>query len=364
MGAALPVHTKEWAMNSSRPTLDQVAAEAGVSRATASRAINGGSKVSPTAQAQVNEAIARLGYIPNRAARSLVTNRTDSIGLIIPEPDERVLTDPFFASVIRGLNIALKGTDIQLVLLIVQPGDPVSRIARYLNNGHLDGAVVVSHHKGDEFEQVIVGSHTPCVMIGRPFDRAKELTFVDLDNRSGGRIATEHLIAQGRTRIAHLAGPEDMAAGIDRKLGWHDALASGGLEPGPVTVGEFTTAAGIAGMKQILAEDPNIDAVFAGSDLMAVGALQVLRELGLRVPQDIAVVGFDNLGVSEVANPPLTSITNPVIEMAQWAAYELLHGIGHLTEQQLPVGLHAKVVARESGGIILPPVLVERSSSQ
>ncbi len=350
-------------MDSSRPTLDQVAAAAGVSRATASRAINGGNKVSPDAQAAVDAAIARLGYIPNRAARSLVTKRADSIGLIIPEPDERVLSDPFFASVIRGLNVALKGTEIQLVLLIAQPGDPASRLARYLNNGHLDGAIVVSHHKGDEYEDVIAGSRIPCVIMGRPFDTARGLTYIDMQNRAGGQLATEHLIAQGRTNIAHIGGPQDMTAGVDRKKGWRDALKGAGLVPGPVVTGDFTTVAGYEGMTEILEQDPSIDAVFAGSDLIALGAIQVLRERGLRIPQDIAIVGFDNLGVSATTDPPLTSVTNSVKEMARWAANELLIKVGYFAEGHLPGDLSIEGVVRAEGAVVLPAVLIERESS-
>lgn len=345
------------------PTLEQVAAEAGVSRSTASRAINGGSKVSPTAQLAVDAAIARLGYIPNRAARSLVTRRTDSIGLIVPEPDERVLSDPFFASVIRGLNVALKETEIQLVLLIANPGESASRVSRYLNNGHLDGAIVVSHHEGDEFEKVIVNSRTPCVFVGRPFDTTHNIKYVDLNNEAGGRVATEHLIARGRTNIAHISGPLDMAAGLDRRAGWYSALESAGLAPGPVVDGEFTTAAGAAAMEKILAADPSTDAVFAGSDLMALGALQVLQERGLRVPQDVAVVGYDNLGVSETSSPPLTTVVNAVTEMTRWAASELLYILGHITEAERTLGLNTEGVVRTTDSIILPAVLVERASS-
>lgn len=345
------------------PTLEQVAAEAGVSRSTASRAINGGSKVSPTAQKAVDAAIARLRYVPNRAARSLVTKRTDSIGLIVPEPDERVLSDPFFASVIRGLNVALQDTDIQLVLLIANPGETISRISRYLSRGHLDGAIVVSHHEGDEFEEMILNSRTPCVFVGRPFGAAEGLKYVDLDNEAGGRIATEHLIARGRRNIAHIAGPADMSAGTDRKRGWHSALEQASLEPGPVFSGEFTTATGSAAMEWILDSDPSIDAVFAGSDLMAIGALQVLRQRGMRVPQDVAVVGYDNLGVSESSSPPLTTVVNPVNEMTRWAVSELLYVLGHLTEEERSQGLQTNGVVRTENSIILPPILIERSSS-
>ena len=350
-------------MNNQMPTLEEVAAAAGVSRSTASRAINGGSRVSPEAQAAVDAAIARLGYIPNRAARSLVTRRTESIGLIVPEPDARVLSDPFFASVIRGMNIALKDTDIQLVLLIAQPGDSTSRFRRYLNNGHVDGAIVVSHHRKDQLEELILQSRLPAVFVGRPFALAESIRVVDVDNVAGGQVATEHLIARGRKRIAHISGPTDMSAGVDRRAGWLRAHAAAGLEPGPVYGGEFTEAIGAEAMERILAEDPTIDAVFAASDLMALGALRVLQHHGKRVPEDISVVGYDNLGVAASATPPLTTAVNPVSDMTRLATFELLYQLGYIDEDERHGGLDINGVVRTDTSIILPAVLVERESS-
>lgn len=350
-------------MSNRIPTLEEVALAAGVSRSTASRAINGGSKVSPEAQAAVDAAIARLGYIPNRAARSLVTRRTESIALVVPEPDVRVLSDPFFAATIRGINSALKESDIQLVLLISQPGDSSARISRYLMNGHVDGAIVVSHHREDQLEELVLKSRLPSVFVGRPFSRASELTTVDVDNVAGGRVATEHLLSRGCRRIAHISGPSDMTAGEDRASGWRQALAAAGVAPGPVRGGEFTSVMGAAAMEDILAEDPSIDAVFAGSDLMAVGALRVLEKHGRRVPEDVAVVGYDDLGVAATAMPPLTTVVNPVSEMAKWATSELLFILGYITADERHAGLDTAGVVREGNMIVLPTVLVERASS-
>lgn len=196
------------------PTLEEVARRAGVSRSTASRAINGGLKVSPAAQAAVDAAIAELAYTPNRAARSLVTRRTDSIALVVPEPDERVLSDPYFAGTLRGISEALDPTDIQLVLLIARRGEETQRTTRYLLNRHVDGAVVVSHHRDDALDRVLHDSRLPTVFVGRPWAAAEGMSYVDVDNEHGGRTATEHLIAAGCTRIGTIAGPLDMA---DRK---------------------------------------------------------------------------------------------------------------------------------------------------
>lgn len=308
------------------PTLDDVARAAGVSRSTASRAINGGDRVSPEAQTAVDDAVARLGYAPNRAARSLVTRRTDSIALVVPEPDARILTDPFLAGVLRGVSEGLTATELQLVLLLARPGEPPGHIARYLRSGHVDGVIVASHHKEDQLESELMRSHLPSVFVGRPFD-TESLHFVDVDNASGGRTATQRLVDRGCTRVATITGPLDMTAAVDRHAAWQHTLEDAGLPAVAVENGDFTVAGGAAAMERILERHPDVDGVFAASDLMATGALQVLRETGRRVPDDVALVGFDALG-AERTTPRLTTVLQPVVEMVTAATATLLDVLG------------------------------------
>ena len=309
------------------PTLEQVAERAGVSRSTASRAINGGLRVSPEALASVEAAVADLGYTPNRAARSLVTRRTDSIALVVPEPDERVLSDPFFAGTLNGLSASLADSDIQVVLVIARPGDS-ARTIRYLRNGHVDGAIVVSHHRDDSLDRALVELGLPSVFVGRPLSANDEpdapLQYVDTDNVEGGRLATQHLIDRGRRRIGTVAGPADMSAGIDRLIGWRAAMLAAGLPDDAVEHGDFTIPSGATAVRRLLAAHPDLDAVFVASDLMATGALSALAELGREVPRDIAIVGYDNLGVAASTQPPLTSVIQPVVAMARAAGLRLL----------------------------------------
>lgn len=330
------------------PTLEEVARAAGVSRSTASRAINGGLKVSPAAQAAVDAAIAQLGYIPNRAARSLVTRRTDSVALVVPEPDERVLTDPYFAGTLQGITAALEPTTIQLILLIARRDEGSSRTASYLANRHVDGAVVVSHHRDDGLNQVLVDSGLPCVFVGRPWTGADVLPYVDLDNSHAGRTATEYLIKTGCTRIGTIAGPLDMAAGVDRLSGWRSALQTAGLSDEAMVRGDFTSDGGAAAMERLLAAHPDIDGVFAASDLMAAGAIAALRRHGRSVPGDIRVVGFDDLGVAVSTAPTLTTIHNPVVEMSRAAADLLLGILSGADEPTQPVIFASELVIRES----------------
>ena len=314
------------------PTLVDVAALAGVSRSTASRAINGGTKVSLGAQAAVDAAVDDLGYEPNRAARSLVTRRTDSIALVVPEPDEKVLTDPFFAGTLRGLGAALEHTEFQLVLVIARRHDEHPRAApRYLRRGHVDGAIVVSHHRDDGLGSVLAASRLPSVFVGRPLGTDHLLPYVDLDNLGGGRVATQHLVDVGCRRIATITGPLDMAAGLDRFRGWREVLTDAGRATVAIEHGDFTSAGGARAAAALMNEHPDTDGIFVASDLMAVGAMAVLAEWGLRVPEDVRIVGFDRLGVHESTRPALTTVTNPVVAMARRAGEILLDQIatGH-----------------------------------
>ena len=334
----------------SSPTLDEVAKLAGVSRATASRAINGADRVSPKARAAVEAAVRTLGYSPNPAARSLVTRRTDSIAVVVPEPDERVFADPFFARTLRGTTQVLSERDLQLVLLLARPGEEEARTLRYLRNRHVDGALVVSHHRHDTLAGHLADLHLPCVFIGRPWNSADRVAYVDTDNVAGGREATEELISRGRRRIGTIAGPADMSAGIDRLAGWRSAVLAAGQDDKAVEHGDFTEHGGEAAAKKLLDRHPELDGIVVASDLMAVGALKVLKAAGRRVPEDVAVIGYDDLGVSERADPPLTTIRNPIREMAEQATRLLLEQIdGDRTARAMRV--------------IFPPALGRRDST-
>ncbi|WP_344102294.1 LacI family DNA-binding transcriptional regulator [Myceligenerans crystallogenes] len=336
--------------NDGPPTLDDVARTAGVSRSTASRAINGGLRVSPEAQAAVDDAVARLGYSPNRAARSLVTRRTDSIALVVPEPDGRILTDPFLAGTLRGVSDALAGTDLQLVLLLARPGEHPGQMARYLRSGHVDGVIVTSHHRGDHLEAELAGGKLPAVFVGRPFasDDAG-LHWVDVDNVTGGRLATRRLIERGCRRIATVTGPLDMTAAVDRFAGWREEMAATGLPDDAYVEGDFTVSGGTAATQHLLDEHPDVDAIFIASDLMAEGALHALAARGISVPGDIAVTGFDDLGIAASATPRLTTVRNPVVEMVNAATSTLLT---MLAGEQVP-----------SAPLIMDAVLIEGASA-
>ena len=336
--------------NGSSPTLDEVAVLAGVSRATASRAVNGGNRVSPRSLAAVQAAVRTLGYSPNPAARSLVTRRTDSVAVVVPEPDERVFHDPFFARTLRGVNQILSERDLQLVLLMARPGEQETRMLRYLSRRHVDGVIVVSHHRSDHLADHLADLRLPCVFVGRPWTSADRVAYVDTDNVAGGRAAAQVLLDRGCRRIGTIAGPEDMTAGVDRLQGWRDALRDAGLDDDAVEHGDFTEEGGAEAARRLLDAHPDLDGIVAASDLMAVGALATLRAAGRRVPDDVALVGYDDVGVAERAEPPLTTVRNPIREMAEQATRLLLEQVD---------GDHPDHVMR----VVFPPALVRRTSA-
>lgn len=330
----------------SAPTLVDVARLAGVSRATASRAINGGSHVSAEVRRRVDEAVRELGYRPNAAARSLVTRRTDSIAVVIPESDQRLFTDPFFATILHGVTAELASTNLQIVLLIGHRGDG-SRFLDYLRHGHTDGAIVVSHHHGDGVASTLAEIDMPSVLVGRPWSADNPVTYVDVDNHAGGVLAAERLIARGARRIGALAGPTDMGAAVDRLAGWRTTMEAAGLPTDAVVQTDWTAEASARAMAQMLAEHPDIDALFVASDLMASAALPVLARHGRRVPDDVAVVGFDDMELATRTTPPLTTVVNPAGEMARRSVAMLLEQLAG-TGGSESVLLPTRLVVRES----------------
>ncbi len=307
-------------------TIEEVAAAAGVSRSTVSRVVNGSTSVSPSAEERVRAAIAKLHYVPNQAARSLASRQTKAVALMVPEDVSRFFGDPFIASVVEGAHhrLTASGYVFTLVLVGEETGE---RTIAYLRGGSVDGVIVVSHHSRDAFVDRIAGV-VPVVFGGRPTrKRAGESEYyVDVDNGEGGRLATAHLIERGRRRIATIAGPSDMPAGIDRLSGYRQALADAGLAEGTVAIGDFSELGGAAAMREILA-DGTPDGVFVASDLMAKGALAVLAEAGLRVPQDVAIVGFDDSSIARELTPALTTVRQPALgDLVAQRLIEILSG--------------------------------------
>lgn len=328
-------------------TLEQVAAAARVSRATASRVVNGDQRVGGDARAAVEEAVRLLGYVPNRAARSLVTRRSDSVAVVIPEPTDQLFGDPFFPRLLRGVTDVLEADETQLVLLMPQSAQGENRLSRYLSAGHADGVLLASLHGDDPLPHDLQARGIPVVVGGRP--RVPGITYVDVDNRGGAAAAVGHLLEAGRRRVATIAGPQDMPAGADRLGGYRDAIAgSADGEQLIVEADGFSFDAGRTAMEQLLRRAPNLDAVFVASDLMALGAVTALRAAGRRIPDEVAVVGFDDSPLAESVDPPLSSVRQPAEEMGREMTRLLLETIRRPGGAPRRVILDTRLVVRAS----------------
>ncbi len=392
------------------PTLEDVARAAGVSRATVSRVVNGVRNVDPAIRQAVQRAVAATGYVPNRAARSLVTRRSGTVALVVSGAGSgagskaadvrdgfaaRVFEDPFFGRVVSGVVRALRPAGVHPVLMFADTGEDRAEVLAYLAQGSADGALLVTTHPRDPLPGMLAAAALPAVLFARPA-AGVPLDHVDLRHREGGALAARHLLALGRGRLAAIGGPADVPASRERMAGFREAAAGydgldglDGLDgrKGPggpggpggpdghggqnghdrqngrraapghdrpavlrVAEGDFTLDGGERAMRCLLAEQPDLDGVFAANDLMAQGACLVLREHGRRIPDDVAVVGFDDSGAASACRPRLTTVRQPVEDMAAEMVRLLLDRV-------------AGTAAPEPASVLFAPALVIRDSA-
>ncbi|MFF7449747.1 MULTISPECIES: substrate-binding domain-containing protein [unclassified Streptomyces] len=332
-----------------RPTIITVAARAGVGRTTVSRVINGSELVSEKARAAVLAAIAELNYVPNSVARGLVTSRTNSVALVIPESEARLGSEPYFSAVIRGVSTALAETRTQLQLVLIRDQSERDQLTKSVAERRVDGVLLVSVHQHDPLPGLLEEMGLPTVLAGRR-SPDESLSHVHSDNTGGAAAAVDHLLARGRRTVATISGPLDMEVGRSRLQGWREALEKAGHRGTDrlVTSADFTEEGGAAAMRSLLERVPELDAVFVASDVMAAGALAELRRQGRRVPDDVAVVGFDDSIIARHTNPPLTTVRQPVEEIGAMIARILLEEINDPETPRRRVTLPTELVVRES----------------
>ncbi|NGY65229.1 LacI family transcriptional regulator [Lentzea sp. NEAU-D13] len=330
------------------PTIIDVADHAGVSRGTVSRVLQGGHKVSPASQEAVHAAIRKLGYVVNRAARSLVTQRAGSVAFLLSEPQERFFEDPNFTTLLRGCTTALGEHDIPLVLITAGTEAERRRVTPFLSTHHVDGVLLISSHRGNPMIDHLRQANLPFVCCGKPLGERGAMSYVAADDREGAMAMVRCLLESGRQRIATIAGPQDTPGGLERLAGYREMLAEHGIayDKRLVQIGDYSRASGEAAMHRLLATAPNVDAVFVASDLMADGALTAIERAGLRVPDDIAVGGFDDSPVATAARPPLTTIRQPWDRISEMMVRQLLAQIDG--EGPATVILPIELVVRES----------------
>lgn len=321
----------------------EVAAEAGVSPATVSRVLAGSAHVSTATRRQVYAAASRLGYL-RRGHRPGDTRHPPIVAAVICEPTARVFNDPFFVRLISGAESYLAGRGAPLPLMSAA-NQSFAATERHLLGGGSDGVLLVSVHGRHPLALTLASTRLPIRCAGRPVDDV-EMPFVDVDNRGGARKAVE-LLLKTRRRIATIAGPADLPAARDRLAGYLDALSAAGRQP-LVASGDFSPRAGKNAMQLLLDQAPDLDAVFAASDPMAMGAMAALRRAGRRVPHDVAVIGFDDVTAASFTDPPLTTVRQPVERMGALAAELLFEQVVSDSAPADDVILETEIVMRGS----------------
>jgi DNA-binding LacI/PurR family transcriptional regulator len=315
-----------------------------VSRGTVSRVLNGGRYVSPSSLAAVERAMRDIGYTVNVNARSLVTNQSNTVAFVLTEAPEHLFDDPNLGVLLLGCTKALAEHDVSLILMIAETPTARDRTLRYVRGGHVDGVLLISAHSGDPILSALEHGNVPAVACGRPLDVA--IPYVAADDREGARQLTRHLRDRGCERLGIIAGPQDTAGGVDRLAGFRDVLGRKASKRLVAFAEDFGHSAGEAAMTELLARNPDLDGVFAASDSLASGALAALRRAGRRVPDDVAVGGFDDSSVAATTDPPLTTVRQPLDQVAS-ELVDVLLGLIHRRPMSSRV-LPTRLVVRQS----------------
>lgn len=336
---------------SNKLTIKRIAELSGVSKATVSRVLNGYPHIRPELRNRVQKVIDETGYTPNHVARSLASDRSNIIGLIIPSGPQAVFNDPYFPTLTEGIAQSVNQHNLVLALFVFQSeNEGRDTINGILTAGLLDGLIITADQKGDLFIPQLIANEMPFVYIGRPDDSIK-ISYVDTDNFSGGYQATEHLIDLGYKKIATIASNMN-SAGDDRLEGYRQALQKNAIvgDDRLIEYGDYSLESGYTAMKRLLSQEP--EAVFVSSDTMALGAIRAIREYEMNIPDDIAMVGHDDLPPAVQANPKLTTIQQPIGETGRIAVEILTQIINSNDKTYQQVVLPTKLIIRDSSATV------------
>lgn len=345
---AFPIQT----MTSDRITIVEIAKHAGVSRSTVSRVINDDPNVNAETRQRVRAVLQKMNFHPNAAARGLAAGRTRILGLVIPMGVATLFADPYFPQLIQGISTACNQYDYSTMLWLAEPEYERRMIQQIVSSGLIDGVIVASALNNDPVVEALRARRIPFVLVGRHPSHA-DITYVDVDNRLAARDAVFYLLRLGYQRVATITGPHNMIAGVDRLDGYKDALRARGLIANPAFIveGDFTEGGGYEAMQRLLEQNP--DAVFAASDAMALGAMRALREAGKKIPDDVALVGFDDLPIAGRTEPPLTTVRQHIQRAGFVAAETLIDLITDKDKAPRHLILPTELVIRDSCAVRL-----------
>ena len=329
--------------------LSDVARMAGVSISTASLALRTEKRVSVETRIRVQEAARILRYVPNELGRSMRYGRTNAVGIVIQQTTEHIFSHPYFTEIIGGITEAAAALDYSVLLSVSSYEESEDAYLRVLNSRRADGAILLAVPLRDCNARHIAESGLPIVFLGE-WNHEPPVHSINIDDRAGAMGIVEHLIGQGYRHIAHLTGKAGHASSLQREEGYRAALAAAERTPDPslIALGDFSIESGRAAMISLLDRAICVDAVFAASDEMAIGALQILNERGLQVPEQIALAGFDDIPMAALTNPPLTTVHHPMREMGRAAAHRLFEQIDQRSAEPAPEVFPTHLVVRAS----------------
>lgn len=336
-------------MPTEKLTIRQIAKLAGVSRSTVSRVINDHPNVNPQTRDKVLQIVAATGFRPDPIARSLSSRRADIIGLVVPLTIRSLFEDPFFPRLLQGISQGCNSHDYTLALFLLHTLEEEAKLySRISRRQLLDGVIVSATRSGDSLISRLIANRIPFVLHGRHEDT--QVNFIDVDNVSGAHTAVTHLVRLGRRRIALITGPSDSPAAEDRKRGYLNALQERRVRGDKALIihGDFTETSGYEALQRLLPHEP--DAVFVASDTMALGALRALRKAGKCVPDEVAVVGFDDMPYAATSDPPLTTIRQPIQRAGVLAVETLIDILENGAEPPRRIILPTELVIRASCG--------------
>lgn len=330
-------------------TLEEIGKKAGVSRSTVSRVINGHPNVKDAVRERVLAVIKETDFHPHPAARSLASQKSNSLALIVPPTVDFIFSDVFLSFVIQDISRVCNLKDYLLSLFLFQtPTEEAKLRPRILSSKQFDGAIVVSHRSGESLVTELVQKKVPFVLNGR--HDHPDVNFVDVDNISGAYMAVDHLIKLGHQRIATITGPRNSLAAVDRTQGYLNALGDHGLTLNEALIipGDYTEKGGYEATQRLLSHNPS--ALFVASDRMSFGVLQALGERGLNVPDDIALVSFDDVPQAMNASPPLTTVRQPMRQIGPLAVETLLDLLDDPDKPVQRLVLPTELIVRDSCG--------------
>jgi LacI family transcriptional regulator len=333
-------------MTTKNATIKDVAREAKVSVASVSRVLNGTGGVTPETQRIVREVAARLHYVPDSAARSLITGRTHTIGAVLPD-----LYGEFFSELIRGIDLAARARGLHLLVSSSHDGVDDAAAAVRAMRGRVDGMLIFSEYVDAAFLDANLPANLPAVLLNSGV-KSTRYPVLNIDNRTGASAMVQHLVDAGRQRIAFIAGPKTNFDAQQRDKGYRAAMAKFAPDaPLNVVAGDFSEESGYRAARELLAQKTRPDAVFAANDMMAVGCMMAFKEAGVRVPQDIALAGFDDILIARYVSPPLSTVQVRIADLGR-AALERLAGLLN-PDNDAPASvqtLGCEIVVRETSG--------------